>query len=46
MVMATHAAIDPDLCACSGTSISAPLDQEALLGYFHIAPSGCGNGIF
>ena len=46
MVMISHGAIDPDIYACSGLSISDPLDQVALLSYFHIAPSGRGNGTF
>ena len=46
MVLMTHGAIDRDIYACSGLSISDPLDQVALLSYFHIAPSGRGNGTF
>ncbi len=40
MVMMTHGAIDRNIYACSGLSISDPLDQVALLSYFHISPAG------
>ncbi len=46
MVMITHGAIDPRIYACSGLVISDPVDQVALLSYFHISPSGRGNGTF
>ena len=46
MVMMTHGAIDPNIYACSGLSISDPVEQVALLSYFHIAPAGRGNGTF
>ena len=46
MVMMTHGAIDRNIYACSGLSISDPLDQVALLSYFHISPAGRGNGTF
>ncbi len=46
MVLMTHGAIDRDIYACSGLSISDPPDQVALLSYFHIVPSGRGNGTF
>ena len=46
MVMMTHGAIDRNIYACSGLSISDPMDQVALLSYFHISPAGRGNGTF
>lgn len=46
MVMITHGAIDPKIYSGSGLSISDPLDQVALLCYFHISPAGRGNGTF
>lgn len=46
MVMLTHGSIDANIYACSGLSISDPLDQVLLLSYFHITPAGRGNGTF